>query len=166
MRSIITWVLVLVPFYVTLAQQNIYLKKSSNGHLKKLRSKTILTFKLSDSTLVKGRIIAVTDSSFRVSTYRQQTKTDTVDIVIKSVRQVTNELINKSGLAETAGWVMIGAGLGVIMIPVAWIDDGPDAALDGVEFVGVLLGTSAVLLSPYLIQRKYDLTKKWTMVVN
>jgi hypothetical protein len=92
-------------------------------------------------------------------------KPDTVEIPLKSIQFVQNELMNDQRLTETGGWLIVGATLAVLLIPIAWIDDGPRAAWEGVQVVGGILGISAVLLSPYIILRRFNTTTKWTLVI-
>ena len=148
---------------MTVAQQNVYLVNNDNGHLKKLKRKTILTFKTSDSTLVTGRIISVTDSSFEVSTYRRHIKSDTVNIQIKSVRQVTNKLINKTAVGTAIiGYIGL---IGLITSPFLLITDSSEDAQGLAEASVVFLGISAIMYSPHLIKRKFNTKNKWTLVI-
>jgi hypothetical protein len=164
MKTIVISILILNSVCCAMGQQ-VYLKKHSNGHLKKLRPKTILSFATSDSTSVRGRIVSATDSSFMIATYAAFTRSELVEIPLSSVREIRNDLMNDPRLLQFAGWSIIGGAMGVLMIPVAWIADGAGAALDGVKFVGVIAGAGLVLVSPYLIKRKFNTRSKWTLVV-
>ncbi len=149
---------------MTVAQQNVYLKNNEKGQLKKLNRKTILTFKISDSTWVTGRIIAVTDSSFRVSTYEKHIKSDTVNIQIKSVSQVINKLMNKNGLASTSYFFGTLGLIGLVTSPFLLITETPEDVLGVVEASAVFIGVAGVLYSPYLIKRKSNTNNKWTLI--
>ncbi len=147
---------------MTVAQQHVYLKNNETEHLKKLNRKTILTFKTSDSTWVTGRIISATDSSFRVSTYEKHIKADTVNVQIKSVSQVTNKLMNKTGsVGALIGYVGF---MGLVSSPVFLITDTPKDALDVLEASAVLIGVGAIMYSPHLIKRKFNTNNKWTLI--
>jgi hypothetical protein len=147
---------------MTFAQQNVYLENNDNGHLKKLKKKTILTFKTSDSTIVTGQIISVTDSSFEVSTYRQHIKSDTVHIQMKSVSQVTNKLMNKTAVGSAIiGYIGL---MGLITSPFLLITDSPEDAQGVFEASVVFLGISAIMYSPHLIKRKFNTKNEWTLV--
>lgn len=147
---------------MTVAQQNVYLKNNDNGHLKKLKRKTILTFKTSDSTFVTGRIISVTDSTFEVSTYSRHLQPDTVKIQIKSVSQVTNKLMNKTAVGSgIIGYIGL---IGLATSPFLLITDSSEDALGLFEASVVLLGISAIMYSPRLIKRKFNTENKWTLV--
>jgi hypothetical protein len=82
--------MIIITVNITVAQQNVYLKNNETGHLKKLKKKMILTFETSDSTSVTGRIIAVTDSSFSVSTFEKK-EPDTIILQLKSITQIENK---------------------------------------------------------------------------
>lgn len=162
MKLIITYVMIIIPICMTVAQQNVYLKNNETGHLKKLNRRTILNFKISDSIWVTGRIIAVSDSSFRVATYEKHLKSDTVNVQIKSVSQVTNKLTNKTGsVGALIGYVGF---MGLISSPFLLITDTPKDALDVLEASAVLIGVGAIMYSPHLIKRKFNTNDKWTLV--
>ncbi len=148
---------------MTNAQQNIYLKNNETGHLKKLKRKSILTFKTSDSTWVTGRIISVTDSSFRVATYEKYVKSDTVNVQIKSVSQLTKKLMNKKTVPVGGIIAYIGL-IGLSASPVLLITETPEDALDLIEASAVLFGVGIIMSSPRLIKRKFNTMNKWTLV--
>jgi hypothetical protein len=85
--------------------------------------------------------------------------------LIADIQMVVNPLMNSSALAESGGWFLVTASLGVLMIPVAWIDDGPAAAREVLTGMAVVVGASCVLFTPYLINKRYDLKKNWSIVV-
>jgi len=149
---------------MSLAQQHVYLKNNETGQLKKLKRKSILTFKTSDSTSVTGRIISVTDSSFSVSTYeKKRVKSDTINVQIKSVSQVTNKLINKNN--APVGGVLAYIGLmGLSVSPVLLLTETPEDALGVLEGSAVFIGAGAIMASPRLIKRRFDTKNKWTLV--
>lgn len=149
---------------MTVAQQNVYLKNNKSGHLKKLNRKTILTFKTSDSTWVTGRIIAVNDNSFSISTYEKHIKPDTVNVQIKSVSQVTNKLMNKTGLASVSYFFGCIGVIGLVTSPFLLLTDPPEVALGLLEASAVFIGVAGVLYSPYLIKRKFNTNNKWTLI--
>lgn len=164
MRLIITCILIVFPIFITTAQQNVFLKNNETGQLKKLNRKTILTFQTSETTFVTGRIIAVTDSTFSVSTYEKNKKSDTINIQIKSVSQVINKLMNKKGLASTSYFFGTLGLIGLVTSPFLLITDTPEDALGLLEASAVLIGIGAVIYSPYWMNRKFNTNNKWTII--
>jgi hypothetical protein len=165
MRTTIVLILIVIPFCSAIGQQ-VYLKKNSNGHLKKIRPRTVLTFRTSDSTYVIGRIVSVADSTISVSTYERHAKSAIIEIPLSSVSHIRNDLMNSSGLSETAGWMLAGSIVGVLIIPIAWIEEGAGEALEGVKFIGTIVGASLVLLTPYFFKRRFDTRTKWSLIIH
>lgn len=164
MKFIITYILIMVPICMTVAQKHVYLKNNETGQLKKLNRKSILTFKTSDSTSVTGRIISVTDSSFSIATYeKKHVNSETVNVQIKSVSQVTNKLINKKTAPVVGVLGYIGL-MGLSVSPVLLLTETPEDALGAIEGSAVFLGAGAIMASPRLIKRKFDTKNKWTLV--
>ena len=163
MRLIITYILIIIPIYITVAQQNVYLKNNETGRQKKINRKTILMYKTSDSTWVSGRKIGVTDSSFSISTYEKNTEPDTVSIQIKSVSQVTKKLMNKTGLATTSYFFGTIGVIGLVTTPFLLISDPPEVAMGLLEASAVFIGVAGVLYSPYLIKRKFNTYNEWRL---
>ena len=164
MKQIIIYILILIPIITSFAQQNLYVKNNETGRMKKLNKKSILTFEISDSTVVTGRIVTVTDSSFVVSTYEKSLKSGEFNLQIKSVIQVTNKLINKKGLASTSYFIGCIGIIGLVTSPFLLISDTPEDALGLLEVSAVLVGVGGVLYSPYLIKRKFNTNNDWTLV--
>lgn len=164
MKLLIFLILICCSIPMTYAQNNVYLKNNVNGHQKKLKPKTILTFKTSDSTSVTGRILSVSDSLFEISTIKEKKNSDTVHIQIKSVREVTNKLMNKPAIgAGIFGYIGM---IGLITSPLLLITDTKEDALGLLEVSGVFIGISGVLYSPHLIKKKYDTSNEWSFVTN
>lgn len=164
MRFLIHFILILLSINPSVAQQNIYLlRNNDNGHLKKLKSKTVLTFKTSDSIEVTGRITSVSDSSFRILINKKHTNPDTITVLTSSVSQVVNKLINKpASVASIIGYIGI---IGIVTSPFVLITDPAEDALALLEASTVLVAAGVVLHSPHLIKRKFDINEKWTLVV-
>lgn len=162
MRVIIICILILISICVAHAQHNVYLKNNVDGQLKKLKRKTILTFKTSDSTSVTGRILSASDSSFEISTIKEKKKSDTVHIQIKSVKEVTNKLMNKPPTwAGITGYIGL---IGLITSPLLLITDTKEDARGLFEVSVVFIGISGVMYSPHLIKRKFDTSSEWSFV--
>jgi hypothetical protein len=164
MKTIVTLTFILTSVCCAMGQQ-VFLKKNSTGHMKRLKPKTVLSFRTSDSTTVTGRIVSVADSSFHVATYERYSKSEIIEVPLSSVTHVRNDLMNSSALSETAGWFLAGSILVVLVIPIAWIDEGAGAALEGARFAGTIVGASLVLLTPYVFKRRFDTSKKWSLVI-
>lgn len=164
MRLIITYILIIVPLCMAVAQQDVYLKNNKTGHLKKLNRKSILTFKTSDSTSVTGKIISVTDSSFSVATHeRKRVKSETITIQIKSVSQVTNKLINKKTVPVGGVLAYIGL-MGLSVSPFLLLTESSEDALGTLEASAVLFSVGTIMASSSLIKRKFNTKNKWTLV--
>ena len=162
MKLISIFILMLIPIFLTLAQKSVYLRNNENAHLKKIKSKSILTFKISDSTFVTGRIISSTDSLFEISTYSRHEESEIVTIQIKSVSQVTNKLMNRDAVgASIFGYIGI---IGLITSPILLLTDTPEDAKSLLEVSAVFIGIAAVLYSPHLIKRNFDTWNEWTLV--
>ncbi|MBN3519683.1 hypothetical protein JYB62_06675 [Algoriphagus lutimaris] len=162
MKLLIILILICCSIHMTHAQNNVYLKNNVNGHQKKLKPRTILTFKTSDSTSFTGRILSASDSSFELLTLKERKNSDTVQIQIKSVKEVTNKFMNKP--ATGAGIIGFIGFIGLITSPLLLITDTKEDAQGLLEVSGVFLGISGVLYSPHLIKRKYDTSNKWSIV--
>jgi len=146
---------------MTIGQQNLYLRNNDSGQLKELKKKTILTFKTSDSTEVTGRIISITDSLFEVETYIRHATSDTVEIRISTVEQVTNKLMNKKAIGSAIfGYIGL---MGLITSPFLLITDSPEDAKGLLEVSVVFLGISAITYSPHLIKRKFNTKEDWAL---
>lgn len=90
-------------------------------------------------------------------------RSDTLAIQFADVCMLRRDLFRSTRWVEPFGWVLAGAVLGVVMLPVAAIDEGKQAVHDWLIFEGVLLGVS---LPPiYLGTRriKHDLRRKWKL---
>ncbi len=163
MRALLICMLIFIPICMAHAQQNAYLKNNENGRLIKLKKKTILTFKTSDSTSITGRILSVSDSSLEVSTFKKKKKSETVHIPINSVQEVTNKLMNKpAALAGITGYIGL---IGLVTSPFLLITDSKEDAQGLFEVSAVFLGIGAVMYSPHLIQRKFNTENEWTVVI-
>lgn len=165
MKLIIIYVLIVFPICICFAQQNLYLKKNETGHLKKLRKKSILTFETSDYRMITGRIIAVSDSSFRLSTYdyKRKIKPDTVNVHIKSVSRVIKKLTKKEG---KVGAIIGKIGLiGILGSTVTFITETPKDAQEFFQVSVGLFGVGAILHAPHRIKRKFNINNEWTLVV-
>lgn len=161
MRYLLIYLLIFIPFSIANAQQNAYLKNNEDGRLIKLKRKTILTFKTSDSTLVTGRILIIKDQLLEISTSRKKKESEIIPVQINSVQEITNKLMNKPpALAGITGYIGL---IGLITSPLLLITDSKEDAQGLFEASLVFLGVSVVAYSPHLIQRKFDTEKKWTL---
>jgi len=146
--------------------QSIFLKKKSNGRLKKVKSQTYYWVQTTDGRWNLGRIKQLTDTTIVLERYQRSWLNLDPLIVLKlnEVRSLSNPLLNNKELNNTVGGMLaIGTAFGLGLTPIVWVAKGGGEALQCLEFSGLLLGTGVVAMAPTGIKRKFS-NKKWELV--
>jgi hypothetical protein len=148
-----------------LGQESIYLRKKSNGRLKKLRSKTYFEVMTTKQGYF-GKIYCLTDSTLILREYQkphwtEEPKYDTLKLT--DIKSISNPLLNNDDANTLGGMLIIGAGLGLIATPIVWAAKGDKEGKDALVFTGTLLAIGGVALLPSVIKKKYNL-KEWEIV--
>lgn len=146
--------------------QSIFLKKKSNGRLKKVKSQTYYWVQTTDGKWNLGRIKQLTDTSIVMERYQRSwlNPDPLISFKLNEVKSLSNPLINNKELNNTVGGMLvIGSALGLGLTPIVWVAKGGGEALQCLEFSGLLLGTGVVAVAPTGIKRKFS-NKKWELV--
>lgn len=88
---------------------------------------------------------------------------DTNEIRFSDVRMIKKPWFGNQRWIEGFAWGIIGSAMGVLLLPVAAIDEGKQGVEDWLVFEGVILG---ICVPPIFIgtrNTKYDLGKKWRL---
>ena len=101
------------------------------------------------------------DTSYTV--VRPLYKLDTIKLLFIQIQAVKKDWFKNTGWLRPFGWLAAGAALGVVLLPIAAIDEGKDGVEDWAAFEGMLIGLSAPPLFIGTRKTTYDLTKKWTL---
>ena len=161
-------------------------KKNSKRH-KSLNLYREYTIKTND-TIYFSEIVDITDSTlsilqwiktgrdtaYVVSKYGKVKDTtivrplyalDTTKILFKDILYIKKYWFKKREWLEPFGWILVGAALGVGLLPVAAIDDGVKGVKDWAQFEGTLLGVALPIIFIGTRQTKYDIQNKWKILI-
>ena len=92
-------------------------------------------------------------------------KKDTLTILLTDLRTLKKDWFKNKGWLRMPAWFAAGAVLGILLLPVAAIDEGKEGVENWAAFEGMLIGLSVPPLFVGTRTTKYDLTKKWTLKV-
>jgi hypothetical protein len=129
-------------------------------------------FHLLDTTYYYRKILGISSDTIMVTTWvmnPRKIEGDTLPYMVQDTLRISKsdiEIIRKDWFKsrkwlEPFGYVLIGAAMGVILLPVAAIDEGSDGVQQWLLFEAVLLGISLPPLFIGTRRTKYDLNKKW-----
>lgn len=100
-----------------------------------------------------------TNYSVTIPLYRQ----DTVTILFSQIRKIKKDWFKSIRWLEPFGYMALGAGLAVVLLPVAAIDKGAEGVKEWAAFEGMLLAICAPPIFIGTRQNIYNLDKKWTL---
>lgn len=145
-----------------LAQETLILQ-----HQKRKRKQKVFpiektfSFKINDSTYHYGQITDFDQESITIT----RSDSVTAKVRIGDVKDITRSKVANQRWMEPFAYFLIGAGMVVVATPLIWIADGGDKALEGLEFAGMLTAVSVPPLWYGSRQERYNLQKKWRLVV-
>ena len=146
--------------------QSIFLKKKSNGRLKKVKNQTYYWVQTNDGKWNLGRIKQLTDTTIVIERYQRSwlNPDPLITLRLNEVKSLSNPLLNNRELNNAVGGMLvIGSALSLGLTPVVWVAKGGTEALQCLEFSGLLLGAGVVAVTPTGIKRKFS-NKKWELV--
>lgn len=187
MRNKTLFILTLLSFSLTLSAQSKlilqhkiktnkkkYLDLSRQYHIKTIDTsyyEKIVAF--TDTSLsIKGWVKTGKDTTYTYSTFygnketthtvtRHLYKEDTLIILFSDLQMLKKKWLKKRNWLQPFAWVGIGAALGVVLLPIAAIDQGEEGVKNWAVFEGILVGISGPAILLATGKTKYDLTKDW-----
>ncbi len=114
-----------------------------------------------DSYFLKWK--KVKDSTYTYSTIQPIYRQDTTVILFSKVRVIKKDWFRNPKWVEPFAWLSLGPIMGVVLLPVAAIDQGAKGVNDWAAFEAVMIGICAPPLFLGSRNTKYDLIKKWTI---
>ncbi|TKB96269.1 hypothetical protein [Pedobacter cryophilus] len=185
MNYLLTTILLLIGTFA-FGQDRIILQKKNNPNKHKiLNDKTEYIIKTVNASY-KSTIATYTDSTLTVTTFGKTGKDtiykynqglkeinklrplyarNTIVIPFKEIQYIKKDLFNNRKWLEPFGYIGLGAGLGLVLLPVVAIDKGAAGVKEWVTFELILL---AVSVPPIFIGTRkvtYNLKDKWVIMI-
>ncbi len=162
MKHFLTLLILCCLFSPALAQGKLMLQHQKRERKQKdFPIEKTFSFKINDSTYHYGQITEFDLESITI------TRSDSVSarVRISDIEDITRNRMSNQRWMEPFAFFLIGAGMVVAATPVIWIAGGGDKALEGLEFAGILTAVSVPPLWYGSRQERYNLKKKWRLVV-
>ena len=177
----------LLLFTVTFAftQDKIILQKRNNPNKKKVLSYNTEYVIKTVNASYKSTIASFTDTSLTVTTWEKTGKDtvynyyqglkeinksrplyarDTIVIPFKDIQYLKKDLFSNRTWLEPFGYIGLGAGLGLVLLPIVAIDKGSAGVKEWVTFELILLAASVPPLFIGTRKVKYNLKEKWIIM--
>jgi len=162
MKYSLTLLLLCCLFSTSLAQGKLLLQHQKRERKQKdFPFEKTFSFKINDSTYHYGQITAFDQEFITI------TRSDSVSATVRitNVEIITRDKVANQRWMEPFAYFLLGAGMVIVATPVIWAVDGGDKALEGLEFAGILTAVSVPPLWYGSRQERYNLQKKWRLVV-
>jgi hypothetical protein len=103
------------------------------------------------------------DTIKSVTSVAQIYKSDTINISFADIQMIRKDWFKNVRWVEPFGWIIAGCVFGVVVLPVAYIEDGNRGIRDWATAEGVTLGVCIPIILLGNGATTYNLSKKWSL---
>lgn len=158
------------------AQNKLLIEHNNKSDKKKyIDIERVYNIKTNDTVYLNKKIINFTDTTISILTLTRTSKDtthnynksnysqDTTIIKLTDIQTLSKDLFKNTEKLEVFAWILVGAVLGVGLLPIMIYEEGVEGFFGWVIFEAVLIGISVPPLFIGTRKIKYDLVEKWTL---